>query len=110
MVGVTEGCEVESGAGEEAFEQAGPALHPFELGLDQPDELAEVAFGEVGQGSVRCDQSYALAPAVPARSASCSSSTRGVQRSCWSPAISPGNGTGGMRRRSRTPSNCMRST
>jgi uncharacterized protein YjlB len=49
MVGVTEGCEVESGAGEEAVEQAGPVLHPPEPGLDQGGELGEVAFGQVGQ-------------------------------------------------------------
>jgi hypothetical protein len=29
MVRVTEECEVESGAGEEAVEEAGPVLHPF---------------------------------------------------------------------------------
>jgi hypothetical protein len=50
MVGVTEGCEVESGAGEEAVEEAGPVLHSLEPGLDQRGELAEVAFGQVGQG------------------------------------------------------------
>jgi len=49
MVGVTEGCEVESGAGEEAVEEAGPVLHSLEPGLDQRGELAEVAFGQVGQ-------------------------------------------------------------
>ncbi len=49
IAGVTEGCEVESGAGEEAVEQAGPVLHPFEPGLDQGGELGEVAFGQVGQ-------------------------------------------------------------
>src|SRR6266487_4190735 len=50
MVGVTEGCKIEPGAGEEAFEEAGPVLHPLEPGLDQRGELAEVAFGQVGQG------------------------------------------------------------
>ena len=34
----------------------------------------------------------------------------GGQRYSWSPGTSPGSGTGGMPRRSRTPSNCMRST
>jgi len=42
-------CEVEPGAGEEAFEEAGPVLHPFEPGLGQGGELGEVAFGQVGQ-------------------------------------------------------------
>jgi hypothetical protein len=50
MVGVTEGTEIESGAGEEAVEEAGPVLHPLEPRLDQRGELGEVAFGEVGQG------------------------------------------------------------
>jgi hypothetical protein len=58
MVGVTEGCEVQAGAGEESVEDAGPVLHAFEPGLNQRGELAEVAFGQVGQGSleVRPDQ------------------------------------------------------
>src|SRR6266487_371723 len=51
MAGVTEGCEVEAGAGEEAAEQAGPVLHTLEPGLDQAGELGEVAFSQVGQGS-----------------------------------------------------------
>src|SRR6266704_6777073 len=51
IAGVTEGCEVEAGAGEEAVEQAGPVLHAFEPGLDQGGELGKVAFGQVGQGS-----------------------------------------------------------
>jgi hypothetical protein len=38
--------------GEEAVEEAGPVLHPPEPGLDQRGELAEVAFGEVGQGAL----------------------------------------------------------
>jgi hypothetical protein len=49
MVEVTEGCEVEPGAGEEAVEEAGPVLHAPEPGLDQRGELADVAFGEVGE-------------------------------------------------------------
>jgi len=49
-VGVTEGREVEPGAGEEAVDEAWPLLHPFEPGLHQCGELAEVVFGEVGQG------------------------------------------------------------
>jgi hypothetical protein len=48
---VAEGCEVEAGAGEEAVKESGPVLHPLEPGLDQGGELAEVAFGQVGQGS-----------------------------------------------------------
>ena len=52
MVGVTEGAEIESGAGEEAVEEAGPVLHPLEPRLHQRGELSEVAFGEVGQGSL----------------------------------------------------------
>lgn len=50
-VGVTEGCEVEAGAGEEPVEETGPVLHPPEPGLDQGGQLGEVAFGHVGQGS-----------------------------------------------------------
>ena len=50
MVGVTEGCEVQAGAGEEAFEERGPVLHPFQPGLHQGGQLGEVAFGQVGQG------------------------------------------------------------
>ena len=50
MVGVTEGCEVQAGAGEEAFEEPGPVLHPPEPGLHQRGQLGEVAFGQVGQG------------------------------------------------------------
>jgi len=53
IAGVTEGCEVQAGAGEEAVEQAGPVLHPPEPGLDQGGELGEVAFGQVGQGGVQ---------------------------------------------------------
>lgn len=45
MVGVTQGCEVQPGAGEEAAEEAGPVLHPPEPGLDQRGQLAEVALG-----------------------------------------------------------------
>src|SRR5215468_9524993 len=51
IAGVIEGCEVEAGAGEEAVEQAGPVLHPFEPGLDQRGDLGQVAFGQVGQRS-----------------------------------------------------------
>src|SRR6185437_8743473 len=36
-----EGCEVESGLGEEALEEAGLILHPPEPGLDQRGQLAE---------------------------------------------------------------------
>jgi hypothetical protein len=50
MVEVTEGREVEPGAGEEAVEEARPVLHPFEPGLDQRGELGDVVFGQVGQG------------------------------------------------------------
>ena len=50
MVGVTEGAEVEACGGEEAFQEAGPVLHPLKPGLDQDGELGEVAFGQVGQG------------------------------------------------------------
>jgi hypothetical protein len=51
-VGVTEGYEVQAGAGEEAFEERGPVLHPFQPGLHQGGQLGEVAFGRVGQGSL----------------------------------------------------------
>src|ERR1022692_909113 len=50
MVGVTERCEVQAGAGEEAFEECGPVLHPPEPGLHQGGQLGEIAFGHVGQG------------------------------------------------------------
>ena len=50
MMGVTEGAEVQAGAGEEAFEEGGPVLHPPEPGLNQGGQLGEVAFGQVGQG------------------------------------------------------------
>jgi hypothetical protein len=55
---VTEGCEVQARADEEAFEEGGPVLHPPEPGLDQGGQLGEVALGPVGQGSfqVRPDQ------------------------------------------------------
>jgi hypothetical protein len=51
MVGVTEGCEVQAGAGEEVFEERGPVLHPFQPGLHQGGQLGDVALGQVGQGS-----------------------------------------------------------
>lgn len=47
--GVTKGCEVEAGAGEEAIEETGPVLHPFELGLHQRSQLSDVVSGQVGQ-------------------------------------------------------------
>ena len=52
-----EGHEVEAGAGEEAVEKPRPVLHLLEPGLDQGGEQVDVAFGQVGQGSFRCDQS-----------------------------------------------------
>jgi hypothetical protein len=48
--GSYEGCEVEPGLGEEAVQETGPVPHPFEPCLDQCGELADVAFGQVGQG------------------------------------------------------------
>lgn len=42
--------EVESGLGEEAVDEAGSVLHPFEPGLHQRGEMVEAVFGEVGQG------------------------------------------------------------
>jgi hypothetical protein len=56
--GVTQGCEVQAGAGEEPAQEGGPVLHPLEPGLDQRGQLGEVALGEIGQGSfqVRPDQ------------------------------------------------------
>src|SRR5258706_13234939 len=50
MVGVTEGAEVQAGAGEEALEEGWPVLHPPEPGLNQGGQLGEVAFGQVSQG------------------------------------------------------------
>jgi hypothetical protein len=45
-------CEVQAGAGEEALEERGPVLHPFQPGLDQRGQLGEVALGEVSQGAL----------------------------------------------------------
>jgi len=39
-----------------AIEEGGPVLHPPEPGLHQRGQLADVAFSQVGQGSLRCDQ------------------------------------------------------
>ena len=50
---IAEGREVEPGAGEEAAEEAGPVLHPPEPRLDQRGQLADVAFSQVGQGSLQ---------------------------------------------------------
>lgn len=50
MAGVTEGRKVEASP-EEAVEEARPVLHPFEPGLDQGGELADVVLGRVAQGS-----------------------------------------------------------
>jgi hypothetical protein len=47
----TEWCEVKSGSGEEAVEEAGPVLHPPEPRLHQRGQLADIAFSQVGQGS-----------------------------------------------------------
>lgn len=49
--GVTEGREVEPGAGEEALDEAGLVLHVPEPGLGERGELGDVALGEVGQGA-----------------------------------------------------------
>jgi hypothetical protein len=49
-VGITKGCEVKPDLGEEAVQEAGAVLHPFEPGLGQGGELADVAFGQVRQG------------------------------------------------------------
>ena len=49
MVGVTEGCEVQSAA-EETVEESGRVLHPPEPGLLQRGQLGEVAFDQVGEG------------------------------------------------------------
>ena len=46
-----EGCEVESGLGEEALEEAGLVLHPAEPGPDQRGQLADVLLDQVGQRS-----------------------------------------------------------
>jgi hypothetical protein len=47
MVGVAKGCEVESGLGEEAVDEAGPVLRPFEPALHQRGQLADALPGEV---------------------------------------------------------------
>jgi hypothetical protein len=41
--------EVQPGLGQEAAEQAGPALHLSEPGLDQRGQLADVVLDEIGQ-------------------------------------------------------------
>ena len=51
-MGVTEGCEFQAGAGQETVEEGGPVLHPLEPGLHERGELADVAFGQVGEGSL----------------------------------------------------------
>jgi len=56
MVRITEGCEIQVGAGQEPVEKTSPVLHPFEPGPGQRGQLADVAFGQVGQGSLRRDQ------------------------------------------------------
>src|SRR6202040_3760210 len=43
------GCEVESGLGEEALEEAGLVLHPPEPGLHQRGQLIDVVLDQVGQ-------------------------------------------------------------
>src|SRR5208282_4996908 len=43
------GCEVESGLGHEAAEQARLVLHPPEPGLDERGQLADVLLDQVGQ-------------------------------------------------------------
>jgi hypothetical protein len=45
-VRVTKGCEVKSGLGEEAVDEAGPVLHPFEPGLHQRGQLTDALLGE----------------------------------------------------------------
>ena len=49
----TEWCEVKSGSGEEAVEEAVPVLHPPEPGLHQRGQLADIAFSQVSQGSLQ---------------------------------------------------------
>jgi hypothetical protein len=49
--GLQKGLEVESGSGEETIEEAGAVLHPPDRGPHQRGELADVAFGQVSQGS-----------------------------------------------------------
>jgi len=66
--------------------------------------------GTITASKIKNLKELRLVPAAPARSASCSSLARGVQRFSWSPMTSPASGTGGMPRRSRTPNSSMRST
>lgn len=42
--------EVESGLGDEPFEEVRSVLHSFQSGLHQCGELVETVFGEVRQG------------------------------------------------------------
>jgi hypothetical protein len=51
---------LEPGAGEEAVEEAGPVLHPPEPGLHQRGQLADVAFSQVGQGSLQVRPHWTL--------------------------------------------------
>jgi hypothetical protein len=44
MVEVTEGREVEAGAGEEPVEEAGPVLQSFEPGLHYRGQLGDVVW------------------------------------------------------------------
>ncbi len=56
MVRVTEGCEVQAGVGEEAFEEGGPVLHPFQPGLHQSGQLGKVALAMLARDRFRWDQ------------------------------------------------------
>jgi len=55
MVRVTEGREVKPGAGEEAFPEPGPVLHPSEPGFTSAVSSPMPRFGEVGQRPLECD-------------------------------------------------------
>src|SRR3954468_3109193 len=51
--GLQKGSEVEPSAGEEAGQQLGAVLHPFEPGLHERGELGDVVLGQVGQRSLQ---------------------------------------------------------
>lgn len=53
MVGVTQGCEVEPGAGEEAVEEARPVLHPFQPGLHRAASWLMLRSARVAKGPLQ---------------------------------------------------------
>jgi hypothetical protein len=54
MVGVTEGCEIQAVAGEEADEEGGPVLHPSELGLTSAVSWLMLRLARLARERLRC--------------------------------------------------------